>query len=154
MVKKIPDGYGTVTPYLIVDGANDAISFYKKAFNARERMSFPMPDGKIAHAELEIGTSVVMLADEFPDMGFKGPKSFGGSAVGMHVYVEDVDAVFKTAIAAGATEAMPPKDHFYGDRMCQIIDPFGHKWSIATHVEDVSQEEMEKRMQQECAQQQ
>lgn len=153
MVKKIPDGYGTVTPYLIVDGAVNAISFYKKAFNANERMRFPMPDGKLGHAELEIGNSVIMLADEFPDMGFKGPRSFGGSAVGMHVYVEDVDAVFKTAIAAGATETMPPKDQFYGDRMCQIIDPFGHKWSIATHVEDVSQEDMEKRMQQECAQQ-
>jgi PhnB protein len=152
MVKKIPDGYGTVTPYLIVDGAADAISFYKKAFNASERMSFSMPDGKIGHAELEIGNSLIMLADEFPDMGFKGPKAFGGAAVGMHVYVEDVDAVFKAAIAAGATETMPPKDQFYGDRMCQVIDPFGHKWSIATHVEDVSQEEMKKRMQQECSQ--
>ncbi|MFN8769874.1 MAG: VOC family protein [Neisseriaceae bacterium] len=151
MVKKIREGYNTLTPYLIVEGANDAISFYKKAFNAEERMRMPTPDGKVAHAELIIGDSVFMVADEFPDMGFKGPKSFGGAPVGLHLYVEDVDSAYNTAMGVGATSIKPPKDQFYGDRSCLILDPFGHQWSLATHIEDVSPEELQERMKQGCS---
>jgi PhnB protein len=145
-VKPIPDGYPRVMPYLIVDGGSAAIEFYGKVLGATERMRMPGPDGKIGHAELEVGDSVIMLADEHPDMGALGPKTVGGTPVTIHVYVEDVDDVFKGAIDAGAKELRGLEDQFYGDRSAQFEDPFGHKWSIATHVEDVAPEEMEKRV--------
>jgi PhnB protein len=145
-VKAIPDGYHTVTPYLIVKGAASAIEFYKKAFGATELMRFPMPDGKVGHAEIKIGNSPIMLADEFPEMGARGPQSLGGSPVGILLYVEDVDTRFSQAVAAGATVERPLKDQFYGDRSGTVVDPFGHKWTIATHKEDVSLDEMHKRM--------
>ena len=145
-VKPIPDGYSQVTPYLIVDGAADAISFYEKVLGAKERMRMPGPDGTIGHAEIELGDAVVMLSDGAPEMGARSPKAVGGTPVLIHVYAEDVDAVFDAAIAAGATSLRSPEDQFYGDRSAQFEDPFGHHWSVATHVEDVSAEEMEKRM--------
>ena len=145
-VKPIPDGYPQVTPYLIVDGAADAISFYEKVLGAKERMRMPGPDGTIGHAEIELGDSVVMLSDGAPEMGARSPKAVGGTPVLIHVYAEDVDAVFDAAIAAGGTSMRAPEDQFYGDRSAQFEDPFGHHWSVATHVEDVSPEEMEKRM--------
>src|SRR5438477_230484 len=144
--KPIPEGYQSVTPYLIVGGAAKALDYYKRAFGAKERMRLPMPDGKIAHAEIEIGDSVIMLADEFPQMGAKSPQTIGGTPVGICLYVEDVDTRFKQAIAAGGKEERPVKDQFYGDRSGTLIDPFGHKWTIATHIEDVSSEEMKRRM--------
>ena len=144
-VKSIPDGYPQVTPYLVMDGAAAAIAFYEKVFGAKERMRMDAPGGKIGHAELELGDSLIMLADEVPDMDIRGPKSFGGSPVTISVYVEDVDAVFESALAAGATSVRPLEDQFYGDRNGQFEDPFGHRWSVATHVEDVPPEEMEKR---------
>lgn len=144
-VKPIPDGYPAVMPYLHVDGANAAIEFYTSVLGATERMRMDAPGGRIGHAELQIGDAVVMLADEFPDMGVRGPKSLGGSAVTIHAYVDDVDAVFARAIEAGATEVRPVEDQFYGDRSGQFEDPFGHRWSIASHVEDVPPEEMQKR---------
>ena len=145
-MKPIPDGYPAVTPYLIVAGATEAIEFYKKIFGATERMRMKAPGGKVGHAELLIRGSLIMLADEFPDMGARGPKSIGGTPVSMHVYVEDVDAVFAQAIAAGATEERAVATQFYGDRSGTFIDPWGHHWSIATRVEDVSPEEMQRRM--------
>ena len=145
-VTPIPEGYPRVTPYLHVSGAQTAIDFYSDILGAEERMRMPGPDGKLGHAELQLGESIIMLSDEFPDMGARGPKSIGGSPVTLHVYVEDVDAVFDAALAAGATSVRPVENHFYGDRVGQFEDPFGHRWSIATHVEDVSPEEMEKRM--------
>lgn len=145
-VKPIPDGYPRVTPYLHVSGADAAIEFYKRVLGAEERMRMPGPEGKLAHAELEIGDSIVMLADEFPDMDVLGAKSVGGTPVTIHVYVEDVDATFEAALAAGATSVRSVENQFYGDRTGQFEDPFGHRWSIATHVEDVPPEEMEKRM--------
>jgi PhnB protein len=144
-VKRIPDGYHTATPYLICGGAAKALDFYKKAFGAKERMRHEM-GGRVGHAEIEIGDSVIMLADEFPEMGAKGPHTIGGSPVGICLYVENADAVFQRAIAAGAKEERPLKDQFYGDRSGSLIDPFGHKWTIATHIEDVTPEEMQKRM--------
>jgi PhnB protein len=135
-----------VTPYLIVDGADRAIEFYKQAFGAKERMRFPMPGGKVGHAELEIGDSLVMLADEAPDMGYVGPKSAGGTPVSLMVYDVDVDARVAQAVAAGAVVTREVKDEFYGDRIGTVTDPFGHIWSIATHKEDVSAEEMQRRM--------
>jgi PhnB protein len=144
-VAPIPDAYRRVTPYLIVDGASDAITFYGKIFGTTERMRMPMPDGKIGHAELELGDSVIMLADEFPDMEIKGPRTIGGSPVTLHVYVEDVDATFDRAVAAGAEVLQPLENKFYGDRAAQLRDPFGHVWSIATHVEEVPADEMQKR---------
>jgi PhnB protein len=144
-VKPIPEGYPQVTPYLIVDGANAAIEFYRNVFGARERMRMPAPEGRVGHAELEFGDSLVMLADEFPDMGVRSPKATGGTPVTLSVYVEDVDAVFDAAVAAGATALRPVEDQFYGDRNGQFEDPFGHRWSVATHVEDVPPDEMEKR---------
>jgi PhnB protein len=146
-VNPIPDGYRRVTPYLIVSGASDAIDLYTKLFGATERMRMPMPDGKVGHAELELGDSVIMLADEFPDMGIKSPTSIGGSPVNIHVYVEDVDATFDAAVTAGAEVLQPLENKFYGDRSAQVRDPFGHIWSIASHVEDVPPDEMEKRAQ-------
>jgi PhnB protein len=145
-VKPIPDGYQTVTPYLIVDGAARAIDFYTQVLGAKERMRMPSPDGRIGHAELQIGDSMIMLADEQKDMGYKGPRAFGGSPVSIMVYVPDVDAVVKNAVAAGARLTQPVEDKFYGDRMGCIEDPFGHSWYLGTHIEDVSPEEMEKRM--------
>ena len=145
-VKPIPDGYPRVSPYLAVDGAKEAIEFYSKVLGAKERMHMPAPGDKIGHAELEFGDSVVMLADEFPDMGVLGPKSIGGTPVLLSLYVEDVDAVFEAALAAGATSVQPVTDQFYGDRSGQFEDPFGHRWNVTTHVEDVPPDEMEKRM--------
>lgn len=145
-VKPIPDGYPRVTPYLAVDGAEAAIEFYSNVLGATERMRMPGPDGKLGHAELQFGDSVVMLADEFPDMGNLSPKTIGGSPVTISLYVDDVDAVFAAALDAGATSVRPVENQFYGDRTGQFEDPFGHKWSIATHIEDVPPQEMEKRM--------
>lgn len=145
-VKAIPENYPRVTPYLSIDGAAAAIEFYKKAFGAKERMRFGAPGGKIGHAEIEIEGGLIMLADEYPEMDFRSPKALGGSPVTLHIYVDDVDAFCARASAAGATVLRAVADQFYGDRSCQLKDPFGHTWSFATHVEDVSQEEMEKRM--------
>lgn len=144
-VKPIPEGYHTATPYLIIKGAADAIEFYKQAFGAAELFRFPAPDGKIGHAEIKIGDSPIMLADEYPDMGYKGPKSLGGSPVSLMIYVEDVDTVFNRAVAGGATVKEAVSDKFYGDRIGTLVDPFGHIWHVSTHKEDVSLEEMEKR---------
>jgi PhnB protein len=144
-VKPIPEGYHSVTPYLIVRGGADAIEFYKKAFGALELFRFPSPDGKIGHAEIKVGNSPIMLADEFPDMGYKGPQSLGGSPVSLMIYVDDVDTVFQQAVDAGATVKEALQDKFYGDRMGTVIDPFGHRWHLATHKEDVSVEEMQRR---------
>jgi len=145
-VRPIPQGYHTVTPYLVVRGAARALDFYKKAFGASELFRMPDPAGKIGHAEIQIGDSRLMLADEFPEMGAKSPDTVGGSPVGMCLYVENVDALFAQALAAGAKEERPVKDQFYGDRAGTLRDPFGHQWTIATHVEDVSPEEMHRRM--------
>ena len=145
-VKPIPEGYPRVTPYLHVSGADAAIEFYKSVLAAEERMRMPAPEGKVGHAELEIGDAVVMLADEFPDMDVRGPKSIGGTPVTIHVYVDDADATFEAAMAAGARSLRPVENRFYGDRTGEFEDPFGHRWSVATHVEDVPPEEMEKRM--------
>jgi PhnB protein len=145
-VKPIPDGYHTVTPYLIVQGAAAAIDFYKKVFGAKELFRVPGPGGKVGHAELQIGDSRIMLADEHPEMGAKAPGSFGGSPVGLMLYVEDVDARFNRAVAAGAKVTKPLADQFYGDRSGTLTDPFGHQWTIATHKEDVSPEEIDRRM--------
>ena len=145
MVKPIPDGYPRVTPYLIVDGGSAAIDFYTSVLGAKERMRMGSPGGKVGHAELEIGDSMIMLADEHPEMGAHGPRTVGGSPVTMHLYVEDVDRTFEQALAAGATSTRDVEDKFYGDRGGEFEDPFGHRWSVASHVEDVSEEEMEKR---------
>ena len=145
-VKPIPDGYPRVIPYLHVSGADAAIEFYKSVLGAEERMRMPGPEGKVSHAELEIGDALVMLADEFPDMDVRGPKSIGGTPVTLHVYVDDVDATFEAALAAGSNSVRQVENQFYGDRSGQFEDPFGHRWSIATHVEDVPPDEMEKRM--------
>ena len=145
MVNPIPEGYPRVPPYLIVDGASDAIDFYTSVLGATERMRMDAPGGRIGHAELEIGDSVVMLADENPEMNARGPKAFGGSPVSLMVYVEDVDGVFGRALEAGAKELRPVENQFYGDRLGAFEDPFGHEWNVASHVEDVPPEEMEKR---------
>jgi PhnB protein len=144
-VQPIPEGYPRVSPYLSVDGAAEAIDFYTQVLGATERMRMPMPDGKVGHAEIQIGDSVVMLADEFPEMGIVGPKTIGGTPVTLGVYVEDVDKTFDTAVKAGAKELRPVEDQFYGDRTGQFEDPFGHRWSIATHIEDVAPDEMARR---------
>ncbi len=144
-VKAIPEGYHTATPYLIVKDASRAIDFYKRAFGATELMRMPGPGGKIGHAEIKIGDSPIMLADEVPGMGFRSPESLGGSPISILLYVEDVDAVFSEAVAAGAKVQRPVADQFYGDRTGGVTDPFGHVWYIATHKEDVSSEEMKKR---------
>jgi PhnB protein len=145
-VKPIPDGYHSVTAYLIAGNAAAAIDYYKKAFGATEIMRMPGPGGKIMHAEVRIGDSPVMLADEMPDMQYRGPQSYGGTPVSLMIYVTDVDSVFNTAIAAGAKVRQPVQDMFYGDRTGTLEDPFGHVWTIATHKEDVSSAEMMKRM--------
>jgi PhnB protein len=133
-------------PYLHVDGARAAIDFYSSVLGAKERMSMPGPEGKVGHAELNIGESMIMLADEFPDMGVRGPKSVGGTPVTIHVYVEDVDATMDRAVKSGATVLRPVEDKFYGDRGGEFEDPFGHHWSIATHIEDLTPEQMQERM--------
>ncbi len=143
--KPIPEGYHTATPYLIIKDAAKAIEFYKKAFGAKEMMRMSQPDGRIGHAEIKIGDSPIMLADEFPEMGARSPQSLGGSPVSILLYVEDVDAFAKQAVAAGTKVVRPVKDQFYGDRSGSFEDPFGHQWHIATHVEDVALEEMYKR---------
>ena len=145
-VKSIPDGYHSVTPYLIVNGGPSALEFYKKVFGATEVSRFDGPDGKLAHAEIRIGDSMVMLSDEFGEMGFRGPQSIGGSPVGIMLYVEDCDQMFNRAVAAGATVKKPLEDQFYGDRSGTLEDPFGHLWTIATHTEDVTPEELQRRM--------
>ena len=145
MTKPIPDGYNSVTPYLIVDDAERALQFYRDAFGAEEKFRLPMGD-KIGHAEIKIGDSFVMLADEFPEMGHLGPNSRGGPTSSIVLYVEDVDSSFKKALEAGAKEQRPVENQFWGDRMGTLTDPFGHQWSLATHVEDVSESEMQSRM--------
>ena len=144
-VKPIPDGYQAVTPYLIVSGAARALDFYKQVFGATEIMRMPGPNG-IAHAEMRIGGSVVMLADESPDMGYKGPVALGGSPVSLMLYVADVDATFQRAVAAGAVQQRPVQDQFYGDRSGTLEDPFGHVWTVATHIEDVAPDEIDRRL--------
>jgi PhnB protein len=144
-VRAVPEGYHTVTPYLIVNNGARALDFYKKAFGATELLRFPGPDGKLMHAEVKIGDSPVMLADEFPERGFVGPRPGAGSSVSLLVYVKDVDSLFRQAISAGAKEVKPVQDQFYGDRSGTLTDPFGHVWTIATHKEDVSPEEMKRR---------
>jgi uncharacterized glyoxalase superfamily protein PhnB len=147
-VKSIPEGSHTITPHLVCAGAADAIEFYKKAFNATEMMRMPGTKGRLMHAEIRIGDSNVMLVDEMPEWGALGPKSLKGSPVTIHLYVEDVDAVVARAVSAGAKIKMPVEDAFWGDRYGQIEDPFGHYWSVATHVRDVSPEEMQRGVQQ------
>jgi PhnB protein len=145
MVQPKPEGYHSVTPYLIIDGARDAIEFYKRAFDATEKLRMPMGD-RIGHAELLIGDSHVMLADEFPDMGHFGPKTRGGTTASFLIYVDDVDSAFKRAIEAGGIQRRAVENQFYGDRAGTLEDPFGHQWTLATHVEDVPEAEMEARM--------
>jgi PhnB protein len=143
--KSIPDGYHSVTPYLIVKGGGDAIDFYKRAFGAIEQMRMASPDGRIGHAEIKIGDSVIMLADEHPELGHRSPQSLGGAGVSLMVYVDQVDEVFKQAVASGAKELQPLKTQFYGDRSGTLQDPFGHQWTLATHIEDVAPDEMRRR---------
>ena len=143
--KAIPDGYHSITPYLIVKGAAAAIDFYKRAFGATELMRTPSSDGRIGHAELRIGDSPIMLADEHPEMGHRGPQSLGGAGVSLMVYVEQVDEVFKRALASGAKQLQAIKDQFYGDRSGTLQDPFGHTWTVATHVEDIPPDELHRR---------
>lgn len=144
-VKPVPEGYHTVTPYLIIKGAAKAIDFYKQAFGAREQFRVDGPDGRIGHAEIRIGDSIVMLSDEHPEIGARGPQSIGGTPVTLALYLENVDRVFQRAVDAGATVLRPVRNQFYGDRSGSVTDPFGHIWHIATHVEDVPPDEMERR---------
>ncbi|TLF81047.1 VOC family protein [Nocardia cyriacigeorgica] len=145
-VSPIPEGYPRLSPGLAVDGAAEAIEFYKKVFGATERMRMPRPDGKVAHCELLVGDSVIMLGDPAPEMKFLDPKTVGGTPVNFNIYVPDSDAAFTAAIASGATELMPMENQFYGDRTGSFTDPWGHQWTVATHVEDVAPDEMERRM--------
>jgi PhnB protein len=145
-VKPVPENYHSVTPYLVVDGAAKAIDFYKRAFGATELMRMPAPEDKIGHAEIKIGDSVVMLADAVKEMGHKSPKTLGGSPITLLIYVEDADATVAGALKAGAEVTRPLENQFWGDRMGGVSDPFGHQWFVATHVEDVSPEEMQRRM--------
>ena len=146
--KYIPDGFHAVTPYLTVKNAAQAIDFYKRAFGARERVRMPTPDGKVAHAELQIGDSIFMLGEECPERGNVSPEALEGTPVGLALYVQNVDEAFKRAVGAGASVKEPVSDKFWGDRTGLVSDPFGHKWMLLTHVEDVSPEEMKKRMSQ------
>ena len=143
--KPIPDGYRTATPYLIIKGAAEAIEFYKRAFGATELLRMADAQGRVGHAEIKIGDSVIMLADEHPAMGYRGPRSLGGSSVSILLYLADVDSVFERAVRAGAKAQRPVADQFYGDRSGTLEDPFGHVWTVATHVEDVPPEEMQRR---------
>jgi PhnB protein len=145
-VNPIPEGYPRVTAYLSIDGAADAIDFYAKVLGATERMRMGGPDGKIGHAEIQVGDSTIMLADVHPDFGNKSPKDLGGSPVSLMVYVADVDDTYATALASGAKEMQPLEDKFYGDRSAMFEDPWGHQWTVASHMEDLSEEEMERRM--------
>jgi len=145
MVNPQPEGYGTLNISLTIDGAADAIEFYKQVLGATERMRMSEPDGRIGHAELQIGDSVLMVNDEYPDMDIHSPKAYGGAASAVSVYVADADAAFEKAIDLGATALRPVEDQFYGDRSGQFLDPWGHRWGVATHVEDVSPDEMERR---------
>ncbi|WP_306359410.1 VOC family protein [Nocardia sp. CC227C] len=145
-VTPIPEGYPVVSPALAIDGAAQAIDFYKRVFGAAERFRMPGPEGKVAHCELMFGDSVVMIGDPAPDMGFLDPKAVGGTPVNLYTYVEDADAAHAAALAAGAKELQAPETQFYGDRTAMFEDPWGHRWTVSTHVEDVSPEEMEKRM--------
>lgn len=144
-VKPIPRGYHVITPSLVVRGADRAIAFYKSAFGAREKLRMPGPDGKVMHAELQIGDSIVMLADEFPEMGSRSPQSVGGASSSLLVYSKDVDGLFQRAVAAGATVQMPLTDMFWGDRWAKVVDPFGHEWQLATRRENLTPKEMAKR---------
>ena len=144
-VKPIPDGYHVVTPYLALGDATKAIDFYKRAFGARLRLRMDAPGGKVGHAELVIGDSVIMLADEFAEMDFLGPQARGGTTVSLHIYVKNCDAAFAKAVAAGATSVRPPRDEFYGDRTGTLRDPFGHVWHLATHKEDLTPAELRRR---------
>jgi PhnB protein len=146
-VKPVPEGFHTVTPYLAVDDGARAIEFYQQAFGAKERMRMPGPDGKISHAEITIGDSIIMLGPSPANSGVRSPQSLGSSTVSIFLYLEDVDSTFKKALSAGAKEAQPLADQPWGDRYGRLTDPFGHSWSLATHKEDVSPEEMNKRMQ-------
>jgi PhnB protein len=141
----VPEGYHVVTPYLSIKGAAEAIAFYTKIFGAKEVMRMPGPGGTIGHAEIQIGDSRIMLADEYPGMNFRGPRAFGGTPVHIHVYVKDADKVTKKAVAAGAKLLKPVADQFYGDRSGSLEDPFGHVWHVATHKQDISMKEMKKR---------
>jgi PhnB protein len=152
--KPKPEGYHTITPYLSIKGAADAIDFYKRAFGATEVMRFAQPDGRIGHAEVRIGDSRVMLADEFPDMDFRSPHAIGGSPVHLHMYVDNSDAIVNQAVAAGAKLVRPVQDQFYGDRSGSVADPYGHVWHVSTHKEDLSMEELQKRAAQQAAQHQ
>jgi len=145
-VKPIPEGHHTLTPFLTVRNAARAIEFYKQAFGATERGVMKGPDGKVMHAELKIGDSVIMLADEFPEFGSLSPQSIGGSPMGLHIYIENVDEAFDRAVKAGAQVEMPVSDQFWGDRYGKLKDPFGHNWSIATHIKDMSADEMKRSM--------
>ena len=145
-VSPVPAGYHTLTPYLIVDGGARALAWYAEAFGAKEVLRLSAPGGRIGHAEIEIGDSRIMLADANPDMGAKGPEAFGGSPVSLHLYVPDMDAMMAKAVAAGATVKSPAEDKFYGDRLGSLVDPFGHTWHLSTHIEDVTEEEIERRM--------
>lgn len=142
----IPDGMNTLTPHIVCEGASDAIAFYRKAFDAQELARLPGPGGKVMHAAIRIGDSVVMLMDDFPEWGSLGPKALKGTPVTLHLYVEDVDAAIKQAVAAGAQVTMPAADMFWGDRYGQLKDPFGHSWSLATHKRDLSVEEIQQAM--------
>ena len=144
-VKPIPDGYHTATPYLVVRGADKALDFYTRAFGAKEVVRMDGPGGKVMHAEFQIGDSMIMLSEEFPQMGSVSPSTLNGTASSVMLYVADVDAAFHKAIAAGAKEEMAPMDMFWGDRFGKLVDPFGHKWAIATHKEDVAPDEMRSR---------
>ena len=145
-VKPVPEGYHTITPHLIVRDAARAIEFYKEAFGAKDRGVMKGPDGKVMHAELQIGDSIFMLADEMPEFGSRSPQSIGGSPTGLHIYTDNVDAAFDRAVKAGAQVEMPVMEQFWGDRYGKLKDPFGHSWSVATHVKDLSAEEMKRGM--------
>jgi uncharacterized glyoxalase superfamily protein PhnB len=145
-VNPVPEGYRTITPYLVVNGAGEAIDFYVKAFGAVEVIRMPGPGGTVMHGEVRIGDSMLMLSDEFPDWGALGPVSRGGATASIMLYVDDCDAAFRRAVDAGCVAKMPPTDEFWGDRFAKVTDPFGHEWAIATHVEDVTPEEMQRRM--------
>lgn len=144
--KPIPDGYHTVTPYLVMDGAAEALEFYKQAFGASELMRMDAPGGKLGHAEIKIGNSPIMLADEVPEMGYRGPRALGGTPVSILLYVDDADRLFHQAVSAGARVVKPLQDQFYGDRSGTVEDPFGHVWTLATHKEDLTPAEIQQRM--------